>query len=386
MNTKHGSIGVKIRFLNTNIGSLKPGTHFDTTTTGLVLRVGKKRRSWQLRARVNGTLYQERLGLYPAIGLADVREVVREKIRRLERGLPAALPAERTRQENGELTLGGLIDRYEQYRRTKGVRIKNLYEQLRHLRKSLDPWLDKPATEITKADIREARDLIAERGALGASNKALAYLQPVFKWASQEDLIPFNFVPDVVRLGAPQTRERFLADDEIGLFWQATQGANTRSMAAYCRLLRFLLLTGQRLGEASGMDWQDVTGDTWHQADNKAGRPHNVPLSPLALACMNGRHDSGLVFAGQSGRMSGWGKLKLRLDVRCEIEKPWQTHDLRRSCASGLQRLGVDRETISAVLNHSIAGVTGVYMRDRLEPQKREALHVWADHVAEVVR
>jgi integrase len=319
------------------------------------------------------------------MSIADAREAVREKVRRLERGLPSAAPVERSRKAHGELTFGALIDNYEKYRRKKGLRIKNLDEQLRHLRANLDPWFDKPAAEITKADIREARDNIAERGRLGASNKLLAYCQPVFKWASREDLIDHNFIPDIVQLGAPQTRDRFLDDGEIGLLWEATHGANTSSMAAYCRLLRFLLLTGQRLGEAAGMDWQDVHGDVWHQVDNKAGRPHDVPLSDLALTCMNGRAEAGLVFAGESGRMSGWSKLKLKVDKRCEIDTPWRVHDLRRSAASGMQRLGVDRETISAVLNHSISGVTSVYMRDRLEPQKREALKTWADHVGGIV-
>jgi integrase len=99
---------------------------------------------------------------------------------------------------------------------------------------------------------------------------------------------------------------------------------------------------------------------------------------------MNGRADAGLVFAGESGRMSGWGKLKIKLDERCAIEEPWRVHDLRRTTASGMQRLGVDRETIAAVLNHSLPGITSIYMRDRLEPQKREALNLWADHVGRV--
>jgi len=376
---------MKIRLTHTNIGNLHTGIHWDTVTTGLVLHVGKKRRSFGLRAHVRGKLHDERIGRWPEMSLADARDTIRERIRRLDRGLPAAAPVEKATKSNGELTLGGLIDNYEKYRHTKGERIKNLDEALRHLRVSLEPWLDKPAAEMCKADIREARDMIAERGRLGASNKLLAYCQPVFKWASQEDLIDHNFIPDIVRLGSPQTRDRFLDDGEIGLLWQATHGANTASMATYCRLLRFLVLSGQRLGEAAGMDWQDVTGDVWRQADNKAGRPHNVPLEPLALGCMNGRAESGLVFAGESGRMSGWSKLKRKLDSRCKILEPWRVHDLRRTCASGLQRLGFDREVVAACLNHSIPGVTGRYMRDELGPQKRKALHAWADHVGGLV-
>ncbi len=379
---------MKIRITKTNVATLKPGTYFDAVTIGLVLRVGTRRRSWQLRARVNGDLRQARLGLYPLMGIGDARIAARDAIRRLEVGLPAEPQARETAppRRTGELSLGGLIERYEQYKRGRGTGIKNLGEQLRVLRVNLEPWLGMPAAAITKADLREARDIIAERGKLGASNKLLAYCQPVFKWASQEDLIEHNFISDIVRLGAPQTRDRFLDDGEIASLWRATHGANTISMASYCRLLRFLTLTGQRLGEAAAIDWQDVTNSVWHQADNKAGRPHNVPLSDLALRCMNGRAEAGLVFAGESGRMSGWSKLKRKIDRRCEITEPWRVHDVRRTCASGMQRLGVDREVIAACLNHSIPGVTSVYMRDKLEPQKREALQAWAGHVTVVVK
>ena len=79
--------------------------------------------------------------------------------------------------------------------------------------------------------------------------------------------------------------------------------------------------------------------------------------------------------------MSGWSKLKRKVDRWCEITEPWRVHDIRRACASGMQRLGVDREVIAACLNHSIPGVTSVYMRDKLEPQKRKALDAWAAHL-----
>ncbi len=379
---------MKIRITKTNVENLKPGTYFDAVAVGLVLRVGKSRRSWQLRARVNGDLHQVRLGIYPMLGIADARKAAREAIRRLEVGLSATPPAQETTPPRpaGQLSLGGLIERYERYKRDKGTGIKNLGEQLRVLRGNLEPWLDKAAAEFTKADLREARDIIAERGALGASNKLLAYAQPLLKWAAQEDHIEHNFAPDVVRLGAIGKRDRFLDDTEIALLWEATLGANTPSLVTYQRLLRFLLLTGQRRNEAADLNWSDVEGDVWHQRENKADRPHDVPLSDLAIACMNGLQDGGLVFAGVSGRMSGWSRLKKKVDRRCEIKEPWWVHDLRRTCASGLQRIGVDREVIAACLNHSIPGVTSVYMRDKLEPQKREALQAWAGYVTVVVK
>ena len=62
-------------------------------------------------------------------------------------------------------------------------------------------------------------------------------------------------------------------------------------------------------------------------------------------------------------------------------------HDLRRTAASGMGRLGVARETIALVLNHVDRGprATAVYDRfDRL-PEKRAALDRWAREVARIV-
>jgi hypothetical protein len=59
-------------------------------------------------------------------------------------------------------------------------------------------------------------------------------------------------------------------------------------------------------------------------------------------------------------------------------------HDLRRSVATGLQRLGIRLEVTEAVLNHvsgSRAGVVGIYQRHDWSVEKRAALDAWARHI-----
>ena len=62
----------------------------------------------------------------------------------------------------------------------------------------------------------------------------------------------------------------------------------------------------------------------------------------------------------------------------------WRTHDLRRSVATGLQRLGVRIEVVETVLGHvsgSRGGIVGIYQRHRFEAEAREALAVWVAHL-----
>ena len=91
-----------------------------------------------------------------------------------------------------------------------------------------------------------------------------------------------------------------------------------------------------------------------------------------------------LVFPGERGTpFSGWSKAKSALDTASGVSG-WWLHDLRRTLATGLQRLGVRLEVTEAVLNHlsgSRAGVVGIYQRHDWAEEKRAALDAWSAHL-----
>jgi integrase len=92
------------------------------------------------------------------------------------------------------------------------------------------------------------------------------------------------------------------------------------------------------------------------------------------------------VFPGQRGPFNGFSKAKETLDKNSGV-KDWRLHDLRRTMATGLQRLGVRLEVTEAVLNHvagSRAGIIGVYQRHTWSDEKRAALNAWGEHVAAI--
>jgi hypothetical protein len=73
---------------------------------------------------------------------------------------------------------------------------------------------------------------------------------------------------------------------------------------------------------------------------------------------------------------SGWSKAKSALDTASGVSG-WWLHDLRRTLATGLQRLGVRLEVTEAVLNHlsgSRGGVVGIYQRHDWAEEKRAAV------------
>jgi integrase len=104
-----------------------------------------------------------------------------------------------------------------------------------------------------------------------------------------------------------------------------------------------------------------------------SGCPGRTPAPKLAL-----------VFPGERGTpFSGWSKAESALDAASGVSG-WWLHDLRRTLATRLQRLGVRLEVTEAVLNHlsgSRAGVVGIYQSHDWAEEKRAALDAWSAHV-----
>jgi hypothetical protein len=62
--------------------------------------------------------------------------------------------------------------------------------------------------------------------------------------------------------------------------------------------------------------------------------------------------------------------------------RPWTLHDLRRSFASGLQRLGVAPHIVELALNHrsgTFSGVAGIYQRHRYAKESPRPLQFGHD-------
>jgi integrase len=145
------------------------------------------------------------------------------------------------------------------------------------------------------------------------------------------------------------------------------------------------------------MRWSeiDVKTRTWTlpPTRTKNAQRHEVPLSAQALALIEsqprivGAADYVFTTNGNSAT-GGMSRAKAMLDASMKLAAPWRLHDLRRTVASGLARLGINLAVIERVLNHtsgSFAGIVGVYQRHSFADEKRKALDVWGDFVSELV-
>jgi integrase len=184
-----------------------------------------------------------------------------------------------------------------------------------------------------------------------------------------------------------QPRERVLSDDEL----LSLSAAADEEGYPFGNATKLLMLTGQRRGEVSEMRWSEISLErslwTIPAARSKNARAHEVPLSPPVVSLLTSLPRflaSDWVFTTTgTGPISGFGRFKRRLEVAVGVTD-WRIHDIRRTVASGMARLGIDPHVIEKILNHKsgiIAGVAAVYNRYGYEREKREALDRWASHV-----
>jgi integrase len=149
-----------------------------------------------------------------------------------------------------------------------------------------------------------------------------------------------------------------------------------------------LLVTGQRRGEIAGIRWSEITAEGWLLPGERAkkGKGHLVPLSTLAREILSDAPQIGnLVFRSRIDKpLQGWTRAIDRARELSGVNE-WHLHDLRRTFATQLRTIGIDRLVVSKLLNHAEAGVTQVYDRYSADPEKAAAMERWANRLREII-
>ena len=404
---------------------------FDDSQRGLAVRAtASGGRTYLCQYTLHGQKWRVPLGACSGLSLAKAREAAAAVMGDVAKGRnPAAerkdaAATERAKRARDRLTLRVLIDDWHRLH-LAGRRPSYAAEAVRALHYAFAGALDDAAEDLDRTTVVRALDALTRRrkrkdginperpkGA-AMTGRTAAYGRAAFTWAIKRGMVgsnPFAALPITKMIAR---RERVLSDHEISEIWRAAGDA----AFPYGTIVRLLILTGQRRGEVAGMKWSEISDDlsVWTMLGErtKNGAVHVVPLSAAARDLLGGclpreardQFANGtLVLPGVFGTpFGGWSKAKAALDKAIEDARvkvaptarataaslvPWSLHDLRRTVATGLQRLGVRLEVTEAVLNHisgSRGGIAGVYQRHDWAVEKRAALDAWAEHVTAVI-
>src|SRR5262245_18192912 len=387
---------------------------FDDAQRGLAVRVtASGSRTYLCRYTLNRQKWRVPLGSRSALSLSKAREAAAAVMGDVAKGRnPAAERKEATAAEwakrvRGRLTLAVLI---QDWARLHLIHRRPRYaaEAVRALRHGFSKHLDRPAEDLDRAAVVQALDALTHpRKEKGRGNSSIGYGSAIagrtaaygrasFAWAMKRGTLPSNPFAELPMVSSVTKRERVLSDEEAGAIWRAAGEAPL----PFGAIVRLLMLTGQRREEVAGMTWAELSENlaTWTipATRTKNGTAPLVPLSKPASKILKDLRSDGpvegahqrvnlaLVFPGERGTpFSGWSKAKSALDTASGVSG-WWLHDLRRTLATGLQRLGVRLEVTEAVLNHlsgSRAGVVGIYQRHDWAEEKRAALEAWSAHL-----
>ena len=373
---------------------------WDALLPGFGLRITDKgSKSWVVMYRLGGREAARQrltLGKYPALSLAKARDEARSALGDAAKGMMPALA--RKKQEPLE-TFAAVADEFvERYAKQHN---RSWRETERILQRYVVPaWGSRPIGDLTRQDVIKLLDGFVDRGAPVMAKQTHSTIRKMFNWAVNRGVISAS---PCLRLSAPakaKDRDRVLSDEELADVWRGSE----RLGWPFGPVIKLLVLTGQRRQEVASMRWADVNFDralwTLPREMTKADRVHEVPLSTEALAVLRAlpRMHSELVFTTNGrGPVANFSVAKLRLDNAVTVDRArrgappvadYHLHDLRRTLASGLARLGIAPHVIEKILNHQsgvISGVAAVYNRHAYLDEKHQALEAWSRHVLNLI-
>ena len=412
-----------MKLTDRTIKGLKPKTEryevWEDGRTGLGVRVSPAgRKSWIYMYRFDGKPRRMTLGTYPALGLASARVKHAQAKETLERGQdPGALHVQKRRSDRQAETVLNLVDEYlEKWARP---RKRSADEDERILNKDVIPaWGKRKAKSITRRDVILLLDKIVDRGSPIQANRTLAVVRKMFNFAISRDIVDATPVAMVRAPAKENQRDRILSANEIRTFWHGLAGA---PMTPAVRLaLKLELATAQRKGELVGAALSEFDFDegVWTIPAGRAknGIAHRVPLSPLTLELIEEARavarqaeiDRAKKLPGVEPREPEWlfpsprgnhpiESKAVNYALRRALEgtkedggpainlKNLTPHDLRRTAASNMAALGINRLVIGKILNHVETNVTAIYDRHGYDAEKRHALEAWASHLEDIL-
>jgi integrase len=372
-----------INFTASFIQHMKPTDvrteYWDSGVTGLGIRISPSgRKTWFFFYRFKGRSRRYTIGTFPSISLADARE----HTRKLELNLktqgedPASLKQENRKAQNGADLVSYFIENYAKRKK------KSWRKDEKMLRADFIPrFKHHKLKDIHKRDIIGLIEKVIERGSPIQANRVFAVVRKMFNFAIEEDLIDFSPCYGISLRSPEKQRDRVLEGDELRKLWTvlSSEKSDTSTM------LKIMLLTGQRGGEVSSMEWNDIKieSNVWVIPASKAknGLEHRVPLSNKVLEIINSikaiRKSNRWVFPSPTTHEHIRFIHKAVDRIRQLTGFHFTPHDLRRTAASRMASIGVPRLTIKKLLNHVDRDITAIYDRYSYDTEKQNALSKW---------
>lgn len=359
----------------------------DQKLMGFGVRVARSgTKSFYVKYRVNDRQKRYTIGRYPVIRLREARERARDILARASKGEDpsAEKKLSRASQTAFDAYVALFIELYAKPKNSSWKETERILKQRFVLK-----WRRRDLSSITRQDIVIILDQIKMEGHTRAANSAFAAIRRLMNWAVERGDLDTSPCAGLKTPSPLTNRNRVLSDAETAKVWNAL----TEFGYPFGPLAQLLFLTAQRRCEVAKMRWRDLDFEerTWTFDENKASRPHTVPLSPLAVSVLQKipKTTSEYVFPAHGNKqrpVSGFSKWKRKLDQLSGVDN-WRIHDIRRTATTGMAKLKFDPHVVDRILNHStgtLSSVARIYNQHSYLDEGREALDAWAKHILKI--
>ncbi|WP_336369298.1 integrase domain-containing protein [Rahnella perminowiae] len=360
----------------------------------LVKTTGKK--IWRFRYQVPGTSKRTMisLGAYPALSLADAREVRAEKLAMLVKGID---PQTRAGEEAEKLQIAqesifvNVARKWFELKQSH-VSADHAKDIWRSIEKDILPSIENvPVQELKARTLIQALEPIKARGALETVRRLVQRINEIMIYAVNVGLIEANPASGIGMAFEKPKKQNMptLRPEELSELLYSLAMSNL-SVPTRC-LIEWQLLTLARPAEASETSWKEIDFDTklWTipAARMKAKREHIVPLSPQSIEILKIMSDIS-------------GHLKYVFPSRNTPHKPMNSqtanaalkrvgytgrlvaHGLRSIASTYLNESGFDANVIESALAHRDSNqVRSAYNRAIYLEQKIVLMEKWGDYV-----
>ncbi len=387
----------------------KPARYEKPDGKGLFVAVHPTgRKSFVVRFRVGGK--PKKLTLPKGITLAEARAEAASALLKVHRGQdPTA--AKRKAQEAQRIaaanTFKAIAESYleREGKKKDGERLRSFEWRRTLLERLVYPTLgDMPIAEIKRRAVIDLLDRIEDgklinkktgepiKGGPVMAQSTLAIVRKIMRWYAVRDedyVVPI--VPGMARIRPDErARSRVLSDDELRAVWKTAM----ERADPFAAMVRFMLLTSARRGEAAGLTWNEIVvddevGPCWllPARRNKVKVDLLRPLSKAAQELLDAQPwIEGVPFVFTYGRaaLATYSQCKAVFDDACGVSD-WTLHDLRRSARTLMSRAGVNSDHAEQCLGRLLSGMRKTYNRDDFKQQKKTAFDALAALIERIV-
>lgn len=364
---------------------------------------------WRLRYTVNGRTEQLKLGEYPNLTLskARVQADVRQDEAKAARKGDSATPAQKARSQTAEKlavpTVTQLAKKWISLRGGPKTKAKRRHD----IDKDVIPVIGTMrVNHVTKGHCLEIIDRPVSRGALAQANELFKILRALLRYAVACDYMDKSPMVGIEPPSKYVPKTRHLDENELLALFASINDSRISEASRLC--IEWQILTAVRPTEAREARWSEIIGNKWIiPADRvKNSKEHTIYLSSAAQSVLEkiaelrqdiddpvlfpgvteGKALSNLTVTRALYRLQKRMQTKLREITGNEFQllQPFTLHDLRRTAATTVTRLGFSRFVAGMLLNHTHQdnSVTAIYDQHDYEKEKTEAWEKLGEYIS----